>query len=390
MRRHVTAVAVVVLAVVGAACSSGQSSSSTKSEPTVSTSRVTEANVTQANTVPITNSTEGTKATPKPTDTTANAESPNCAIPTTTTPTKAEDVGNNQDWDLTSFDGTVIRVHWFPLATAATVDPAPTVLMGPGWGSAGDVNVDAPGLLGALSIKTLRDAGYNVLTWDPRGFGESTGTVEIDSVDFEARDVQQLLDWLATQPEAALDAQGDPRSGMVGASYGGAIQFVTAAIDCRVDAIVPIIAWHSLQSSLAKANTPKIGWANLLTAVASGANLDPIITEASATANASGTFLPGSIAWFADRGPGDLIADINVPTLIIQGTVDTLFTLDEGVSNYEALAVAGVPTAMLWFCGGHGVCLTDPGDTKRVGVAAVGWLDRYVQGDESVALGQPF
>ena len=28
----------------------------------------------------------------------------------------------------------------------------------------------------------------------------------------------------------------------------------------------------------------------------------------------------------------------------------------------EMGAKAGVPTAMLWYCGGHGVCLTNPGD----------------------------
>ena len=170
--------------------------------------------------------------------------------------------------------------------------PRRPVLMGPGWSAAGDVNEDAPGLLGALSIKTLRDNGYNVLTWDPRGFGESTGVVQIDSVDFEGRDVQQLLDWVATQPQAQLDATRDPRAGMVGASYGGGIQLVTAAIDCRVDAIVPIIAWHSLQTSLYKANTAKTGWGNVLAGSAAGANLDPHITDAAAAGNSAG-HLPG-------------------------------------------------------------------------------------------------
>ena len=56
-------------------------------------------------------------------------------------------------------------------------------------GSGGDTDVDKVGLLGSLSISSLRDAGYNVLTWDARGFGGSTGTVQIDSVEHEARDV---------------------------------------------------------------------------------------------------------------------------------------------------------------------------------------------------------
>ena len=37
---------------------------------------------------------------------------------------------------------------------------------------------------------------------------------------------------------------------MSGFSYGGAIQFVSAAIDPRIDAIVPDVAWHSLPTSL--------------------------------------------------------------------------------------------------------------------------------------------
>ena len=41
--------------------------------------------------------------------------------------------------------------------------------------------------------------------------------------------------------------------------------------------------------------------------------------------------------WFAARGPGALVSRIHIPTLIVQGTVDTLFTLQEGVENYEIL-----------------------------------------------------
>ena len=178
----------------------------------------------------------------------------------------------------------MIRAHWFPIKDLPDDQAAPTILMGPGWGSPGDTNEDNVGLLGALTIGSLRNAGYNVLTWDPRGFGESTGEVEIDSPDYEARDVQQLLDWVATQPQVELDGTGDPRSGMVGASYGGGIQFVTAGIDCRVDALVPIIAWHSLLTSLYKADTLKSGWANLLTTAAIGADLDPMITQANESA----------------------------------------------------------------------------------------------------------
>jgi ABC-2 type transport system ATP-binding protein len=349
-------------ALIATSCSSDTADTASASTPVLATV------VTDSSTAPVTEV----------------AEQPPCALPTTTTPVSAADLGNDRDWDITSFDGTVIRAHWFPLDTATANAAAPTLLMGPGWGGGGDTNENAPGLLSAISIKTLREHGYNVLTWDPRGWGESTGTVQIDSVDFEARDVQQLLDWVATRPEAALDSDGDPRSGMVGASYGGGIQIVTAAIDCRVDAIVPIIAWNSLRTSLFKAQTPKSGWGNLLILGASAARLDPTIRRVSESGLKTGVADPADVEWMAARGPSDLVSDIAIPTLVIQGTVDTLFSLDEGVANYALLQSSGAPVAMLWFCGGHGVCLTDAGDSGRISAAAIGWLDRYVKGDESV------
>ena len=164
---------------------------------------------------------------------------------------------------MTTFDDSKIRLHWYPAAGASKEKPAPTILEGPGWGQAGAEDEPAStSFLGSTSVHGLRAAGYNVLTWDPRGFGKSTGTVTVDGPD-EVRDVQRMLDWLATRPEVELDAAGDPRAGMVGGSYGGGIQLGTAAADCRVDAIVPSVAWHSLATSLYKNDTYKQGWSRL-------------------------------------------------------------------------------------------------------------------------------
>lgn len=295
--------------------------------------------------------------------------------------TPVDDPERPNDLTLTSFDGTEIRTHWFPLDGASEAEPAPTVLMGPGWGQPGDVAVEGAPLFASLSIGGLHDEGYNVLTWDPRGFGESTGVVEINGPETEGRDVQLLLDFVAEQPEAQVDRPGDPRVGMVGFSYGGGIQLTTASIDCRVDALVPGIAWHSLETSLYKQRTMKSGWANFLQQGALGAELDPHIASASEAGNATGVLAEEDVAWFRDRGVGDGIADVAVPTLFLQGTVDTLFTLDEAMTNHAELQAGGVPTAMLWFCGGHGACLTEAGDPARTTEASFAWLDRYVKGN---------
>jgi ABC-2 type transport system ATP-binding protein len=297
-----------------------------------------------------------------------------------------------RDDGVTSFDGTKIALHFFP---APQGGKAPTILEGPGWSMSGATDTSSPTdpTLGVVGLAPLLKAGYNVLTWDPRGFGASGGTAQVDSPDAEGRDVQALIDYVARQPEAQLDGPNDPRVGMVGGSYGGGIQLVTAAIDRRVDAMVPDIAWNSLHTALYKDDTVKSGWSAILYAAATavGARLDPHITSAFTSGTTMGRLSPDDVAWFESRGPGDaLINRIRIPTFFIQGTADTLFTLDEALRNHAIVEHNGVPTKMLWFCGGHAACLTDPGDTERIERDTLAWLARYLRGDRSVDTGPGF
>ena len=201
-----------------------------------------------------------------------------------------------RDATVTSFDGTPIAVHFFPAAGLTSGAKAPTVLFGPGWGSGGDTDAESATDTGTgiVGVGPLRHAGYNVVTWDPRGFGSSGGTVEVDSAAFEGRDAQAIIDFVDRQPEARLDAPGDPRLGMSGGSYGGGIQLVTAAIDRRVDVIVPDIAWQSLVTSQYKQQTVKSGWSSILYGLGvSGSHnrLDPALTQAFTDATTTGTGL---------------------------------------------------------------------------------------------------
>ncbi len=319
----------------------------------------------------------------RPGCTTSRGASPNAAAPD---PAKPAEV------DITSFDGTLIRAHWFPNPQASKANAMPTVLKGPGWSQPGDLNTASrgDGIFGDLNIANLWAEGYNVLTWDPRGFGRSGGVVSTNDPEHEGRDAQVLVDWVAAQSGVQLDAPGDPRMGMVGGSYGGDIQIVLATQDCRVDAIVPTIAWHSLSTSLYKADTVKQGWGDQLYGFAKNFKLDPHITSAYESGHATGAISAEDAAWFRSRGPGDAVSKITIPTLFIEGTVDTLFTLDEAVTNYEVLKAKGVPIAMIWFCGGHGVCLTQAGDETYNGRAAIDWLARYVKQEAAITTGPGF
>jgi ABC-2 type transport system ATP-binding protein len=270
-------------------------------------------------------------------------------------------------------------------------------MYGPGYSSGGAAESDA-------TVQAAEHHGYNVLTWDPRGFGQSGGQVEVDSPMYEGRDGQALIDMLAKQPEVELDKPGDPRLGMIGYSYGGGIQLTLAAIDPRVDAITPQIAWNSLITSLDKNNTVKGGWGSLLVGIGTEGSTtgvgndpqgfgptgrqDPHTTQAFSDGLTTGEFTPADQAYFASRGPASIIGNIHIPTLFLQGTDDTLFTLHEAIVNFKTLEAKGLPVQMLWFCGGltggpvaHGVCNTPIGPDPHIDTDyALRWLDHYLQG----------
>ena len=307
------------------------------------------------------------------------------------------------DTEVESFDGTDIVTHFYKADGLERGERAPTILIGHGWGGTGEARDGAPA--------PFLDAGYNVLTWDARGFGQSGGTVMIDHPRFEERDVEALIDFVADRPWARLDGPNDPRVGMSGPSYGGGIQLLTAAKDHRVDAITPTIPWHNLLQSLYPRTSVKAGWDLALvglgipTSVALGVfNPDGIETGHqsehfynSVIGGLSTGMLPeAEIPWFEEHGPDFLLKRIKAPTMISQGTVDTLFDLTQGHRNYATLQrETDVPLKMMWFCGGHGVCNvgSDGGgvdDSALVQERRLAWFDRYLRGNRSADVGPAF
>jgi ABC-2 type transport system ATP-binding protein len=297
---------------------------------------------------------------------------------------------------VTSFDGTPISTNFFPAGGLEFGQTAPTVLNGPGLGSAGDIDpADETTIFGLVpGLVPLRAAGYNVVTWDPRGEFASGGVLQLDNPFFEGRDVQAIIDWVAARPETQLDAPGDPAMGMVGGSYGGGIQLVTAGIDKRVDAIVPVIAWNSLNDALYPTKAFKSGWATLLALdlLEGGARINSQIYPAIILGDLLGFITDVQQAILSSSGPTVLVSSITAPTLLIQGTADGLFTLAQAVTNAMLLDANGVPVEMIWACGGHGICLDplNPIQTPLLVNTTIDWLDRYVRGNELIPTGPRF
>jgi ABC-2 type transport system ATP-binding protein len=120
--------------------------------------------------------------------------------------------------------------------------PAPAIIMAHGFGG-------SKASMAADAEQAARD-GFVVLAYSARGFGRSTGLIGLDSLDYEIPDARTIVGWLAEQPEVQLDGPGDPRIGVTGGSYGGALSLMLAGTDQRVDAVVPLITWNDLEQSL--------------------------------------------------------------------------------------------------------------------------------------------
>ena len=86
------------------------------------------------------------------------------------------------------------------------------------------------------TAKALTDAGYVVLTFDYKGWGDSDGPKSRLSPYGRVIDSQSALTFLGAQPMVDAD-----RLGIYGTSYGGATVVWTAAVDPRVKAVVSVV-----------------------------------------------------------------------------------------------------------------------------------------------------
>lgn len=301
--------------------------------------------------------------------------------------------------------------------------PAPAVVMAHGFGgSKQSVADDARAMVGR---------GYVVLTFSARGFGDSTGQIGLDDPDREVADLSTLVDVLAERDDVVQDGDGDPRVGVGGASYGGALALLGAAYDQRIDAIAPQITWNSLTSALfpsqsgavpggTPAATPQGGagvhkrlWSGIffgLGAAPSGDLLDvlggsgpqdggpvpsdvdvddvtqaltcgrfsPEVCAAYQSAASTGTLTPEA-AEVLDRGsPAGVLDRISAPTLLVQGTQDSLFGLGQADANARGIAANGTPVQVLWYAGGHDAPASD-GVTDELRDAVADWFDVHLR-----------
>ncbi|MFG2717017.1 alpha/beta fold hydrolase [Streptomyces sp. NPDC048416] len=271
--------------------------------------------------------------------------------------------------------GAKIDTSFFTAGSAK--DKRPAVLIGHGFGgSKNEVKGQAEQL--------ARD-GYAVMTWSARGFGRSTGRIGLNDPQMEVKDVSRLIDWLARRPEVRLDGAGDPRVGVTGVSYGGAVSLLAAGYDKRVDAIAPEMTYWNLSDVFFPNGVYKKLWAGIFVSTAGGCEkFEPRICAMYNRVATAGAPDEEAEKLLESKSPSAVGDRIKVPALIMQGQTDSLFPLGQADAMAKAIAANGAPVSVDWIAGGH-----DGGDREsgRTQARVTQWFDRYLKGDKGAAGG---
>ncbi|MFF8434332.1 CocE/NonD family hydrolase [Streptomyces bacillaris] len=313
--------------------------------------------------------------------------------------------------------------------------PAPAVLATNGFGgSKSDGSTDAIG-------RAVATRGYVGLVYSGLGFGKSGCLITLDDPAIDGKAASGLLDFLGGTRAAddgtradyvVQDGEGDPRVGMIGGSYGGAIQLATASVDPRLDALVPLITWNDLAYALAPNNTGartgvtsdtpgvfKWQWTNGFYLIGEGQpllnpSLDPsrfnrldclhFAAQACETIRLlnSGRYpadkADAMLAYARSVSPVSYLDRVKAPTLIVQGQADSLFNLNEATATYKTLKAQGTPAKMIWQSWGHSGGLV-PGEldlsegnleSSYVGQRVLAWFDRYLRKKTDTDTGPEF
>ncbi|MFD9910523.1 alpha/beta fold hydrolase [Streptomyces sp. NPDC059063] len=276
--------------------------------------------------------------------------------------------------------GPEVRIDTSYFTAGDPAEKRPAVLLGHGFGGSKDDVRD--------QAERLARKGYAVLTWSARGFGRSTGRIGLNDPKGEVADVSRLIDWLAKRPEVRLDKAGDPRVGITGASYGGAVSLLAAGYDRRVDAIAPVMTYWNLSDALFPQGVFKKLWAGIFMNSGGGCDrFEQRLCEMYERVAVSGKPDAKARGLLAGRSPSAVGDRIKVPALIVQGQQDSLFPLGHADAMAKAVRGNHAPVAVDWIAGGH-----DGGnvETDRVRGRVGAWFDRYLKDDKGADTGPAF
>ncbi len=259
--------------------------------------------------------------------------------------------------------------------------PHPLAVLIGAWGGGRTQNI--------IPARDLANRGYVVVSYGARGFGESTGEVEVAGPE-DISDVTTVIDW------ALRNTDADPsRIGVGGVSYGAGIALIASGFDPRIRAVASLSGWADLVASLST-NDTRHGLAGLVLYLSGKANgtlsaetdamlrtyLEPRISDADSAA---------VIEWSRPRSPATYLDRINAnrpAVLAIQTWSETMFPPGQMAEFYQRLTV---PKRAEFVPGDHaatesGGLLGLPSDTWT---SVYRWFDAHVAGTDTSIAGEP-
>jgi pimeloyl-ACP methyl ester carboxylesterase len=260
----------------------------------------------------------------------------------------------------------IVATVFMPDGASAST-PVPMVLHSHGWAGGRSTS----------GFTAWLDAGFGVLSFDQRGHGASGGQANVEDPELEGKDIETVIDYVASLDWVAKEALDDETFGTddpwlfaIGGSYGGGYQTIGALTETRnfgrtrFDALAPEITWHDLPNSLGPEGPVRALWVSLLYAV--GAPMVPdYIHESFVVGAATGWFPDGTIpgttnvkAEFLEHSPKGFSDNgffLDIPVVFGQGVTDNLFNLNQGINNFlDVLTPAAQEDSVLiGYNGGH-------------------------------------
>ncbi len=201
------------------------------------------------------------------------------------------------------------------------------------------------------------DEGYWVISYDLRGMGDSQGQVSLMAADKEPKDVSTVIDW-ALKNLSISQKNDHPMIGMIGESYGGAVQMSVTTQDPRIVALVPMTTWYNLQEALFPQGVPKTDWLMFLGVV--GYTMGPVHMDHHAAIGSFKEIFGTSNPQFLNELYQNSLAahcqgaeEPHADALLIQGMRDVLFPLNQALDARVCFQHAGRDVRLIAVEHGH-------------------------------------
>lgn len=227
---------------------------------------------------------------------------------------------------IPSFDGTKIASLVFEPNPRIHPGPRPAVIFCNSW-VLNEIEYAVPAAM-------LAHRGYVVLSYTTRGFGASSGQIEVAGPN-DVRDVSALIDWLERNT-----AVQHGNIAMAGISYGAGMSLLGLAHDTRIKTAVALSGWGDLEKALYADDTLREIWLKML--IGSGQIVGRVSGEVLKQAKKlqERRDIDDVRRWAAIRSPITYIDAINrrqAPVFVMNSYQDNLFPPRQMREFYDKL-----------------------------------------------------